>query len=120
MSSRRALEALVFLQAPHQLGARILFARHRSLGGRGSSMRDLISASVAAITRYSPGELELQLLHQLDVLHVLAGDLGDRNVEDVEVLAADQVEQQVERTFEGLEEDLERLRRDVQIARQLR
>ena len=43
------------------------------------------------------GELELQFLHQLDVLHVLAGDLGDRDVENVDVLPADQVQQQIER-----------------------
>ena len=65
-------------------------------------------------------QLELQVGHQLDVLHVLARDLGDRDVEDVEVLPADQVQQQVERTFERFEEHLQRLRRDVQIARQLR
>jgi len=35
-------------------------------------MRDLISARVAAITRYSPAKLQLQILHQLDVAHVLA------------------------------------------------
>jgi hypothetical protein len=34
------------------------------------------------------------------------------------MLLADQVEQQVERTFERFEEDLERIRRDVQIGRQ--
>ena len=43
-----------------------------------------------------------------------------RNIEHVEILAPDQVQQQVERALEGLEKDLERLRRDVQIARQLR
>jgi septation ring formation regulator EzrA len=32
---------------------------------------------------------------------------------------ADQVEQQVQRALEGLEEDLERVRRDVQVLRQL-
>src|SRR5690606_14873446 len=41
------------------------------------------------------------------------------NVEDVDVLLADQVQQQVERTFEGLEENLQRIRRDVQVQRQL-
>jgi hypothetical protein len=41
------------------------------------------------------------------------------NVEDVEVLAADQVQQQVERALERLEEDLERLGRDVEVLRHL-
>ena len=43
----------------------------------------------------------------------------DRDVEDVEVLALDQVEQQIERALEGLEEDLERIGRYVEIVRQL-
>jgi hypothetical protein len=82
-------------------------------------MRDLISARIAAITRYSAGQLEAQVLQHVDVVHVLAGDLGDRDVEDVQVLPADQVKQQVERSFEGLEDDLERVRRDVQVLRHL-
>ena len=65
------------------------------------------------------GELEAHLVHRLDVVDVLARDLGDRDVEDVEVLAADQVQQQVQRTFERIEDDLERIRRDVQILRDL-
>ena len=64
-------------------------------------------------------QLQLQVGHQLDVLHVLARDLGDRDVEDVEVLLADQVQQQVERTLERLQEHLQRIGRDVEIARQL-
>src|SRR6185503_17120096 len=59
-------------------------------------------------------------LHELDVLDVLARDLGDRDVEDVEILPPDQVEQQVERPFKRLEEHFERVRRNVEVARQLR
>ncbi|MCY1240081.1 hypothetical protein D9M72_529100 [compost metagenome] len=47
------------------------------------------------------------------------GDGGHGNVEDVDVLLADQVEQQVERALEGFEEDLQRIRRDIEILRQL-
>ena len=63
------------------------------------------------------GELEPELMHHLDVIDVLARDLGDRDVEDVEVLPADQIEQQIERAFERFENDLERIRRDVEILR---
>ena len=66
------------------------------------------------------GELEVQLLHQLDVLHVLPRDVRDRDIEDVEILAPDHVEEQVERTLECLEEHLERLGRDVEVPRHLR
>ena len=72
---------------------------------RGSNMRDLISASSAAITRYSAARSHCSARHQLDVLHVLARDLGDLDVEDIEVLrggsdtAADRA---VPRTFRGI------------------
>jgi hypothetical protein len=54
-------------------------------------------------------------VHHVDVVHVLAGDFRDGNVEDVEVLPADQVQQQVQRTLESLEDHLQRIRRDVQV-----
>ena len=54
----------------------------------------------------------------LDVGQVLARHVGQRNVEDVEVLAPDQVQQQVQRALEGLEEDLQRIGRDVQVGGQ--
>lgn len=62
----------------------------------------------------------MQVLHQLDVLHVLAGDLRQRDIEHIQVLAPDQVQQQIERALEGIQEHLERLRRYVQVLRQLR
>jgi hypothetical protein len=55
----------------------------------------------------------------LDVVQVLPRDVGQRNVQDVEVLLADQVQQQVQRAFEGFKKDLQRIGRDVQILRQL-
>jgi hypothetical protein len=50
----------------------------------------------------------------------LARELGHGNVEHIDVLAADEVQQQVKRPFERFEEHLERLGRDVQVLRQLR
>ena len=41
-----------------------------------------------------------------------------RDVKHVEVLLADQIEQQVERPLEGFEKDFERVRRDVEVVRQ--
>jgi hypothetical protein len=63
------------------------------------------------------GQLEVVLADLVDVGQVLARHAGQRDVEDVEVLLADQVQQQVQRAFEGLEEDLQRIRRDVQVLR---
>ena len=73
-------------------------------------MRDLTSASVAAISRYSPANSSCNYLHQLDVAHVLARDLRDRNIEDVQILPPNQIQQHVERSFERLEKYLECLR----------
>ena len=39
------------------------------------------------------------------------------NVQDVEVLLANQVQQQIQRAFKGLQKNLQRIRRDVQILR---
>src|SRR5690242_21370503 len=38
-------------------------------------------------------------------------DLGNRDIEDIEVLATDQVKKEIERPFERLEEHLERIGR---------
>ena len=59
------------------------------------------------------------IAHQLDVAHVLPGDLGDRDIQDVQVLPPDQIQQQIQRTFECLQDHLERIRRYVQILRHL-
>src|SRR3546814_5047775 len=55
----------------------------------------------------------------LDVLDVLLRDLENRNVEDVEVLATDQVQQQIERAFERFKKNLHRIRWDVGVFRHL-
>ena len=65
------------------------------------------------------GELEVGRAHRLDVLQVLARERRHRDVEDVEVFLADQVQKQVEGALEGLEHDLQRIRRDVEVVRQL-
>ena len=70
-----ALEALVFLQAPDQLRARILLdAIGRDLRPRQQHARfDLRERG--RHHQVLARELELQVLHQLDVAHVLARDL---------------------------------------------
>ena len=116
---RRALEALVLLQAAHEFGARVRFF----LACRGRPRQQHARLDLGQRRGHHQvfaGELELHAAHHVDVRHVLARDLGDRDVEDVEVLAADQVQQQVERAFERLEEHLQRIRRDVQVVRHLR
>ena len=66
------LEALVFLQAAHQLGARIgLLGGVRRMQPRQQHARLDLGES-GRHQQVLAGELELQHLHQLDVAHVLA------------------------------------------------
>jgi hypothetical protein len=77
----------------------------------GRSIADLISMSVAAITRKSPATLmssPVLVLHaaeHVDVLHVGVGDAGDGDVVDVQLVPLEQVEQEVERAVEDVEFD---------------
>ena len=51
------------------------------------------------------GNVDVQRLHQIQVRQVLLGDEADRNVEDVELVLANQMQQQIERTLEDVELD---------------
>jgi hypothetical protein len=51
------------------------------------------------------GDVEVQLLHQAHVREILVGDLRDRNLRDVHLVALDQVEQEIERAFEVVDSD---------------
>jgi hypothetical protein len=62
--------------------------------------------SVAAMTRNSPATSEVEQAHELDVGQVLLGDARERDVVDVDLVALDQVQEEVERTLEALELDL--------------
>jgi hypothetical protein len=112
------LEAFVLLQPAHEVGARIVFQAFFRRRARQEHAR-LDLGQDGGHDQVFGGELEAHLVHRLDVVDVLARDFGDRDVEDVQVLAADQVQQQVQRAFEGVEDDLERIRRDVQVLRDL-
>ena len=114
---RRAFEAFVFLQPADQLRARIVFVFEIETRPRQQHAR-FDFGEQRGHHEILGGEFPLQRRHQFDVLHVLARDLGDFDVEDVEVLPADQIQQQIERPFERFEEYLERVGRDVQIGRQ--
>ena len=38
-------------------------------------------------------------------MRVLFGDLGDGDIQNIQVLPPDEIEQEVQRSFEGLQED---------------
>ena len=111
-------EALVFLEPAHEIGARIrLVLLDRGRAGKQQPRLDL--GQGRGHHEILPGELEAQLPHELHVFHILPGDLRNGNVQDVEVLTADEIEEEVEGAFECLEEYLQRVGRNVEIARQL-
>ncbi len=112
------LDAFVLDQPPHQFGARVLgrLARFGLFHRQQHAALDLDQHR--RHQQVLGGQFEIALADLLDVGEVLLRDLRHRDVEDIEVLLADQVQQQVERSFERLEEDLERIGRDVQVVGQ--
>ena len=54
------------------------------------------------------GELEPQFARGLDEGEILVGEFEDRNAHEIDLLAARELQQQVERTFEAVDIDLER------------
>ena len=107
---RRALEALVLDEPADQrlarvlallvLAGRLLLARRRrqQLAALEPRQRRRHHQVVAR-------DLEVQRSHEVEVLEVLLGHERDRDVEDVELVPAHQVQQQVERPLEQLERD---------------
>src|SRR5204862_3791449 len=64
-------------------------------------------------------ELEVLRPHDLDVLEVLPRERRHGDLEDIQILLSDQVQKEVERPLEGLEHDLQRIWRDIEIDRQV-
>ena len=62
------------------------------------------------------GDVEIELLHQLDVLEILLRDHRDGDVVDVHLAGANEVQEQIERTLEGIEFDLVGVRRRFEIS----
>ena len=110
---RRQFHLFVFEQAAHQLGARVLglFA--------GIGFPDRQQHARFDFDQHRRHQQvfrrQLQIVHAdlVDVLQVLLCDLRHRDIEDVEVLLADQVQQQIERTLECFQEDFQRVGRDI-------
>jgi hypothetical protein len=108
---RGLLVALELEQALHQLLARIdglLLALRLGRLDRHQHLR----LDVDERRRHHhelAGHVEVELLHQLQVLHVPARDRRDRDVMDVDLVAPDQVQQQVERPLEERQRDAGRV-----------
>ena len=47
--------------------------------------------------------VEIELAHEVEVLHVLLGDAPDRDVVDLQLLAADEIQKQIKGPLENFE-----------------
>ena len=99
---RGELDLLVFQQSAHQFGARVVGFLACSPGAGQQQHARLDLDQHRGHQQVFAGELEVASRTLLDIAEVLAREVGHRDVEDVEVLLADQIQQQVERAFEGL------------------
>src|SRR5262249_30086642 len=101
---RRLLELLVFEELPHQLLARIILP---GLGLLGAGQQHLAfdlherRRSDEEIT----GALHVDQFDEPKVFEKLLSDLGDGNIDDVYLVALDEIEQQIKRAAEGVEID---------------
>ncbi len=117
--ARRLFHALVFEQSPHQLGPRIFCFGAGDCRRLGQQQARLDLDQHRGHQQILGREFQLRAPHHLDVAQVLPRQFRHRNVENVDVLPADEIEQQVQRPFERIEENLERVRRNVQVERQV-
>ena len=67
---------------------------------RGSTCCDLISISVLARARKSPTAFTSSCSSTADILQILIGDLGDGNVDDLDLVLSHQVQEQIQRSAE--------------------
>ena len=100
---RRFLELLVFDQLPNQFPARIIFVDiflRRLLIDR----QQAAALQVNQIRRHDDelaGDLDVQFLERLEIFEVLPRDALERDIVDVDLVALDQIKQEIERTFEN-------------------
>ena len=103
------LEFLVLEQPPDQRIARIFLVVGIAGGGLGPRQQHP-ALDVDQRRRHHQelaGDVEVELLHQVEVLEVLLGDQRDRDVVDVHLVLLDQMNEQIERALERLHLDLD-------------
>ena len=103
----RFLELFVFDQLPDQIPARIFFIDillRRLLIDR----EQAAAFQVNQVRRHDDElarDIDVQLLEGLQIFEVLLRDPLERDVVNVELVALDQVKEEIERAFENLEPD---------------
>ena len=111
---RRAFEPLVLQQTVDQFFTRIFF--RNQLGQRRIARQQHFRLDVDQRRGHVDelgAQLDIHLGGALDVFEILSGDLSDRDVVDVDLLLADQVQQQIERPIVMFQVKIERSRHFV-------
>src|SRR5437773_6061666 len=101
---RGFLELFVFDQLPNQFPARIVLLRF-FLGWLLIDRKQAAALDVKKVRRHDnefAGHVDVQFLEGLQILEVLPGDALDGDVVNVELIALDQIKQQIERALEDL------------------
>ena len=64
-------------------------------------------------------QIKLIRFHLGNIVQILLGNLHHRNIEDIDILLADKVQQQIQRPLEAAQHHLQRIRRNKQILRHI-
>ena len=94
----------MFQQPVDQLQARVLFGCGRVGIRRQQHPRLDVNEQRRRVNELG-GNIHIEALHGLHVAQILLGDFGDRDVVDVNVLLANEVEQQIEWAVVDLTDD---------------
>src|ERR1700730_10587625 len=99
------LELLILDQLSDQIPARILFLCF-FIRWLLVDRQEIAALDVNEVRRHDDelsGDLKVQHPKSFEILKILAGDAFDRNIVNIDLVLLDQVEQQVERTFENFQ-----------------
>ena len=100
---RGALEFFVLDQAVHQVGARVFqFLGAGQRIGRQEHLRFDVDERRGHVNEVGR-DVHVELLELVEIVEILARDLGDRDVVDVDFLLLDQIEQEIERAVVRIE-----------------
>jgi len=102
------LELLVFDQLPDQFPARVVLFRF--IGWRLLIEREQTAAfNVKEVRSHDDefaGHVDVQFFERIEIFEVLPGNVLDRDVVNADLVALDQIQQQIERALENFELDL--------------
>ena len=94
------LVALVLQESRDELGTRVELVA-LLLSVRGQQHARLDPGERRGHQQILAGDVDVELVHQIEVLEILLPDRGDRDLRDLHLVDPDQMEQQIEGPLEG-------------------